>query len=91
MPGGVGLISCPNKQALNDQIPGDIIANPDLVATRYPMLSAAWFWDHNNINNFIDTDDASIYDVTRKVNGGLNGINERIHLFEFYSDILYDV
>jgi len=55
------------------------------------MLSAAWFWDKNKINNFIDTDDASIYDVTRKVNGGLHGIEERINLLEFYSDILFDV
>lgn len=89
--GYIQLTGKDNYAALNDQIPGDIIANPDLVATQYPMLSAAWFWDKNKINNFIDTDDASIYDVTRKVNGGLNGINERIHLFEFYSDILYDV
>ena len=89
--GYIQLTGKDNYAAFNDQIPGDIIANPDLVATSYPMLSAAWFWDKNKINNFIDTDYASIYDVTRKVNGGLNGINERIHLFEFYSDILYDV
>ena len=89
--GYIQLTGKDNYAALNDQIPGDIIANPDLVATRYPMLSAAWFWDKNKINNFIDTDDASIYDVTRKVNGGLHGIEERINLLEFYSDILYDV
>ena len=89
--GYIQLTGKDNYAALNDQLPEDILKNPDLVATQYPMLSAAWFWDKNKINNFIDTDDASIYDVTRKVNGGLNGINERIHLFEFYSDILYDV
>ena len=89
--GYIQLTGKDNYAAFNDQVPEDILKNPDLVATQYPMLSAAWFWDKNKINNFIDTDDASIYDVTRKVNGGLNGINERIHLFEFYSDILYDV
>ena len=89
--GYIQLTGKDNYAALNDQLPGDILKNPDLVATRYPMLSAAWFWDKNKINNFIDTDDASIYDVTRKVNGGLHGIEERINLLEFYSDILYDV
>ena len=89
--GYIQLTGKDNYAAFNDQVPEDIIKNPDLVATQYPMLSAAWFWDKNKINNFIDTDDASIYDVTRKVNGGLNGINERINLLEFYSDILYDV
>ena len=89
--GYIQLTGKDNYAALNDQLPGDILKNPDLVATRYPMLSAAWFWDKNKINNFIDTDDASIYDVTRKVNGGLHGIEERINLLEFYSDILFDV
>ena len=71
-------------------MPEDIASNPDLVATKYPMLSAALFWDHNKINAVIDND-ASVYDVTRKVNGGLNGIEDRMQLFEHYSDILYDV
>lgn len=88
--GYIQLTGKDNYAALNDQLPGDILKNPDLVATRYPMLSAAWFWDHNKINAVIDND-ASVYDVTRKVNGGLNGIEDRMQLFEHYSDILYDV
>lgn len=88
--GYIQLTGKDNYAAFNDQLPEDIIKNPDLVATQYPMLSAAWFWDHNKINAVIDND-ASVYDVTRKVNGGLNGIEDRMQLFEHYSDILYDV
>ena len=88
--GYIQLTGKNNYAAFNDQLPEDIIKNPDLVATQYPMLSAAWFWDHNKINAVIDND-ASVYDVTRKVNGGLNGIEDRMQLFEHYSDILYDV
>jgi len=60
-----------------------------MVATKYPMLSAAWFWDKNKINDLCDN--RNVADVTLKVNGGLNGIEERYDLFEHYSDILHDV
>jgi putative chitinase len=88
--GYIQLTGKDNYAAFNDRLPEDIASNPDLVATKYPMLSAALFWDHNKINAVIDND-ASVYDVTRKVNGGLNGIEDRMQLFEHYSDILYDV
>jgi len=88
--GYIQLTGKDNYTAFNYRLPEDIVSNPDLVATKYPMLSAAWFWDHNKINDVIDND-ASVYDVTRKVNGGLNGIEDRMQLFEHYSDILYDV
>lgn len=88
--GYIQLTGKDNYAAFNDRLPEDIASNPDLVATKYHMLSAALFWDHNKINAVIDND-ASVYDVTRKVNGGLNGIEDRMQLFEHYSDILYDV
>ena len=87
--GYIQLTGKDNYAALNDQLPGDILKNPDLVATRYPMLSAAWFWDHNNINDLCDNE--TIEDVTRKVNGGLNGIVDRSRLFYKYLDILKNV
>lgn len=79
-----------NYAALNDLLPEDIIKNPDLVATQYQMLSAAWFWDKNKINEIIDND-GSVSDVTRKVNGGLNGIVERSCLFHEYLYIIGNV
>ena len=87
--GYIQLTGKDNYAALNDQLPEDILKNPDLVATRYPMLSAAWFWDHNKINDLCDNED--IEDVTRKVNGGLNGLQKRHELFEHYSEILANV
>ena len=87
--GYIQLTGKDNYAALNYQLPEDIIKNPDLVATQYPMLSAAWFWDHNNINDICDNE--TIEDVTRKVNGGLNGLQERRELFEHYSEILANV
>ena len=87
--GYIQLTGKDNYAAFNDLLPEDIIKNPDLVATKYPMLSAAWFWDHNNINDLCDSE--TIEDVTRKVNGGLNGIVDRSRLFYDYLDILKNV
>jgi len=87
--GYIQLTGKDNYAAFNDQLPEDILKNPDLVATQYPMLSAAWFWDHNNINDLCDNE--TIEDVTRKVNGGLNGIVDRSRLFYDYLDILKNV
>ena len=84
--GYIQLTGKDNYAALNDQLPGDILKNPDLVATQYPMLSAAWFWDHNNINDLCDNE--TIEDVTRKVNGGLIGIVDRTRLFHDYLYVL---
>jgi len=87
--GYIQLTGKDNYAAFNDQLPEDILKNPDLVATRYPMLSAAWFWDHNNINEMCDN--GNVVDVTKRVNGGLNGVDDRWDLFAHYYDILKNV
>jgi putative chitinase len=68
----------------------DILKNPDLVATKYPLLSAGWFWHKNNINNIADKGDSS--DVCRSVrkiiNGGTIGLEETTRLFIAYYKLL---
>jgi putative chitinase len=44
------------------------------------MISALWFWKKNNLNSFADKDD--IIGITKRVNGGLNGIEHRKQLLE---------
>lgn len=66
----------------------DILANPDLVATQYPLLSAAWFFHKNGLNAIADkgADDATVTSVTKRVNGGTIGLPDRIkHFKEYYS------
>jgi putative chitinase len=41
-------------------------------------LSAGWFWYNKNLNSFCD----DFRKVTRKINGGLNGLADRQKLFE---------
>jgi len=68
----------------------DTVASPDLVATRYPLASAGFFFDSNNIWTVCDggSTDAVITAVTKKVNGGTNGLAERTQLFKEYYALL---
>ena len=66
----------------------DCVANPDLVATKYPLASAAFFFDSNKLWSICDkgSDDAAVTSVTKRVNGGTIGLADRIkHFKEFYS------
>lgn len=55
-----------------------VMDDPDLVSTEYAVHSAVFFWDRNNINRLADRDD--VIAVTRKVNGGENGLAHRRQL-----------
>ncbi|MCB1985500.1 MAG: glycoside hydrolase family 19 protein [Burkholderiales bacterium] len=70
--------------AIND----DVVSNPDWVKSKYPLLSAAWFWDTRTLNQLADqgSGDEVVKQVTRRVNGGTIGLNDRIqHFKKFYA------
>jgi putative chitinase len=65
----------------------DLIEHPDLVAgPEIAARSAAWFWDRNGLNSFADTGD--IVGMTKKINGGTLGLQERIALFGIAKQVL---
>lgn len=68
----------------------DIIKDPNLVATKYPLLSAAWFFNTKGLNKVADkgATEAVVKDVTKRVNGGYNGLVDRIKYFNKYYNIL---
>jgi putative chitinase len=68
----------------------DTIANPDLVATKYPLASAAFFFDSNKLWSICDkgADTATVTAVTKRVNGGTIGLADRIKHFNEYYDLL---
>ena len=68
----------------------DCISNPDLVATKYPLASAAFFFDSNKLWSICDkgADDATVTSVTKRVNGGTIGLPDRIKHFKEYYNLL---
>ena len=68
----------------------DCISNPDLVATKYPLASAAFFFDSNKLWSICDkgSDDATVTAVTKRVNGGTIGLPDRIKHFKEYYNLL---
>ena len=68
----------------------DTVANPDLVATKYPLASAAFFFDSNKLWSICDkgADEATVTAVTKRVNGGTIGLPDRIKHFKEYYNLL---
>lgn len=53
-----------------------LLNNPDLLITpEYAIKSACWYWSINGLNVWADNND--IYTLTRRINGGLNGLEDR--------------
>ena len=86
--GYIQLTGKSNYQGFTKFIGEDCVANPDLVATKYPLASAAFFFDSNKLWAICDkgADDATVTAVTKRVNGGTIGLADRIkHFKEFYN------
>ena len=68
----------------------DTVTNPDLVATKYPLASAAFFFDSNKLWSICDKGSIRevVEQVTKRVNGGLIGIDDRWKHFQEYYNIL---
>lgn len=61
----------------------DCLKNPDLLLYEAnAMISAIWFWNLKGLNALADKDD--IIGITKKINGGLNGIEHRKELLKKY-------
>ena len=55
----------------------DLIDNPDLLLTpQYAVLSAGWFFNKKGLNALADTQEYGA--MTKRINGGLTGLDERI-------------
>ena len=71
----------------------NIIAYPDLVSS-FPLnqMVSLWFWDRNNLNDLADLDNGIngeeiVKRITKKVNGGYNGLDERVKFYQKFKKI----
>lgn len=86
--GYIQLTGKDNYKAFDAVVTENIVDNPDLVATKYPLLSAAWFFHKNGLHKIADqgATDAVVTSVTKRVNGGTIGLEDRIkHFKEYYA------
>jgi putative chitinase len=88
--GYIQLTGKANYTAFDKTVDDDILANPDLVATKYPLASAAFFFNNNSLWSICDkgADDATVTAVTKRVNGGTIGLADRIKHFKEYYNLL---
>jgi putative chitinase len=65
----------------------DFVMNPDLVATpKYAAMTAGWFWNTHKLNQYADRTDFLM--MTKKINGGTIGLDDRIKHINHALDIL---
>lgn len=90
--GAIQLTGRINYTAFDRIVTDDVVINPDLVATKYPLLSAAWFWNSRSLNGVADrgASDAVVTAITRYVNGGTNGLPDRLTQFRRFWSLLVD-
>jgi putative chitinase len=82
-----------NYTAFDAAVADDILKDTDLVATKYPLLSAGWFWGKNNLNALADKGalDGDVTAITKRVNGGTIGLADRQKHFKEYYNLLKTV
>jgi putative chitinase len=88
--GYIQLTGKDNYAAFDKFVDDDIMANPDLVATKYPLTSAAFFFHKNKLWEVCDRghSDDVVTAVTKRVNGGTHGLADRQDKFDLFHSTL---
>jgi putative chitinase len=90
--GYIQLTGKNNYSEFSNSVGEDCVANPDLVATKYPLASAAFFFSRNNIWAICDrgADAATVRRVSVAVNGAdpPNGLQDRTQNFQKFIQAL---
>lgn len=77
---GRGLIQCTGKdlyKTLSDALNINLIDDPDmLLEMPFASMSAGWFWNKRSLNELADKKDYK--EMTKRINGGFNGLDDRI-------------
>jgi putative chitinase len=85
--GPIQITGRANYKKYGDLLGVDLIGNPDLAATpQYAFSTAGLFWKLNGLNELADVED--FVTITKRINGGLNGLEERQRYYEIAKNIL---
>ncbi|MBX8528580.1 glycoside hydrolase family 19 protein [Pseudomonas cichorii] len=87
---GRGLIQVTgraNYAACGEALGLDLLKHPELLEQpEHAAMSAAWFWGSNGLNRLADSGD--MQKITRRINGGLNGLQDRLTLYKKACEVL---
>jgi len=87
---GRGIIQCTGKdlyKTLSDALNIDLVNDPDmLLQMPYATMSAGWFWNKKGLNSLSDMRDYK--EMTKRINGGFNGLDDRIAKIEQARQVL---
>jgi len=88
--GYIQLTGKDNYKAFGDHIKVDLLTTPDLVATKYPLTSAAFFFNRNKLWDICDKGDSIdvVTMVSKRVNGGTIGLEDSINKFRLYISLI---
>lgn len=88
--GYIQLTGRHNYKIIDSYLDENIIDNPDLIATKYPLFSAAWYWQSRKLNSTADKGATMeiCEQVTRNINGGKLGLQSRYKLLVYYYQML---
>ena len=88
--GYIQLTGKDNYTKFDATVPENIVGDPELVATKYPLASAAFFFNSNKLWAICDQGATPLVvtAVTKRVNGGTIGLPDRIKHFNEYYNLL---
>ena len=77
--GPIQLTGKANYSAFASDMDVDVVDNPDKVSEdkEVALMSAIWYWNKNGLNRYADSGD--IKTMTKRINGGYIGLEDRIH------------
>ena len=78
--GRANYVACRDGMASTLADVPDLVAQPQLLeAPRWAAMSAGWYWSQHGCNELADAGQFEL--LTRRINGGLNGYDERVALW----------
>lgn len=89
---GRGLIQTTgrnNYKNTGDALGIDLLSNPEMLETTVlATRSAGWFWKNRGLNELADS--GKFETITRRINGGRNGLEDRERLFDIARRVFSD-
>ncbi|MCG8910745.1 glycoside hydrolase family 19 protein [Pseudomonas sp. DP-17] len=76
-----------NYRSVGEGLAQPFVARPQLLAEpRWACRSAAWWWQRNGFNELADG--ARFEEITRRINGGVGGLDERVRFWRRAQEVL---